>query len=117
MADISNASPRPWKTLSMDDTAIVDRDDAEVAELFCDTDLPEETASANAALIVEAVNSHAALVAKVTALEAMIEQAADTAIAERGPPNDYDYRDHHMIEGIERAMEIFRAALALAKDA
>lgn len=47
-------------------------------------------------------------------LAALIEKAEDQALAERGPPNDHDYRDRHMIEGIERVMQIYRA---LAADA
>lgn len=73
MTDLSKATPRPWRTdSSCGDQLIVDAKGCHLA--WCDfTDssrpLSEEEMTANAALIVQAVNAHDDLVTQVRLFE------------------------------------------------
>ena len=73
-------TPLPWKTHAVDDCSIVNNDGNFAASTFIDADDYEENherREADAALIVQAVNSHAAL---TEAVRDMIE-ALETAQA------------------------------------
>lgn len=59
MADFSKATPRPWKTHLASDTTVVSMANECVADTCCGVyEYDYETMEANAAIIVQAVNSY-----------------------------------------------------------
>lgn len=82
--DLTKATARPWSTHPMDDTAVIGPDGEEIAELFADTDVPEDIAAANAALIVVAVNVYEATQARLVKLEAALAAMLDVDTFEDG---------------------------------
>lgn len=77
---VSEATARPWRNNTADETAIVGRNMEDVASTFFgdeDYDKNYATRAADAALIVKAVNSHEALVKALEEARVQIEYLDD----------------------------------------
>lgn len=106
-----NATARPWHIERSWETEIRDSDDRMIAH--CDVHAQPNTA--NAALIVEAVNDHDFLKSRSELFEEMVEAGTDMlTLVDK-------YQEPHGIEGIQRAawlsaIALLRFAVTRAKE-